>query len=179
MNIQVFKLDLEKAEEPEIKLPTCTESQKKQDNSRNKHLLLLHDYTEAFDCVNYSKLWTILQEMGISDHFTCLLYEVQEATVKTRNGITSPWLLNFVEQISQLLKIVYCLYTVTLMSPLTCVQSTSWEMPGWMKHKLESILPEEISLTSYMEMIPPLWQKTKWNLRDCWWKWKRRGKKLA
>ena len=117
--------------------------------------------------------------MGISDHFTCLLYEVQEAIVKTRNGITSPWLLNFVEQISQLLKIVYCLYTVTLMSPLTCVQSTSWEMPGWMKHKLESILPEEISLTSYMEMIPPLWQKTKWNLRDCWWKWKRRGKKTG
>ena len=46
---------------------------------------------------------------------------------------------------------------------LTYMQSTSCEMPGWMKHKLESRLLGEISITSDMEMTPPLWQKVKWN----------------
>ena len=46
---------------------------------------------------------------------------------------------------------------------LICMQSTSFEMPGWMKHKLESRLPGETSITSDMHMIPPLWQKVKWN----------------
>ena len=48
---------------------------------------------------------------------------------------------------------------------LNYVQSTSWDMPGWMKHKLESRLPGEISITSDMQMIPSLWQKVKKNLR--------------
>ena len=59
---------------------------------------------------------------------------------------------------------------------LTYVQSTSREMPGWMKHKLESRLLREISITSDMQMTPPLWQKGKRNLRASWWKWKRRVK---
>ena len=46
---------------------------------------------------------------------------------------------------------------------LTSMQSTSWEMQGWRKHKLESRLPGEISITSDTQMIPPLWQKVKWN----------------
>ena len=46
---------------------------------------------------------------------------------------------------------------------LTSMQSTSWEMPGWMKHKLESRLPGEISITSDMQITPPLWQKAKKN----------------
>ena len=46
---------------------------------------------------------------------------------------------------------------------LTYMQSTSWEKPGWMKHKLESSFPEEISVTSHMQMTPPLWQKEKRN----------------
>jgi len=62
---------------------------------------------------------------------------------------------------------------------LTYMQSTSWEMPGWMKHKLESRLPGEISITSDRQMTPPLWQKAKKNYRASWWKWKRRVKKLA
>ena len=45
------------------------------------------------------------------------------------------------------------------------------EMPGWMKHKLESKLPGEISITSDTQMTPPLWQKVKKNLRASWWKW--------
>ena len=74
----MFKLDLEKAEEPEIKLPTSTGSSKKQESSI--------DYDKAFDCVDHNKLWKILKEMGIPDHLTCLLrnlYAGQEATLRT------------------------------------------------------------------------------------------------
>ena len=60
---------------------------------------------------------------------------------------------------------------------LTSVQSTSCEMPDWMKHKLDSILPGEVSTTSEMQMTPPLCQKVKRNYRASWWKWKRRVKK--
>ena len=90
---QMFKLDLEKAEEPEIKLLISTGSLKKQENSRKKHLLLLHYYDKAFDCVDHNKLWKILQEMGIPNHPTCLLrnlYAGQEATVRTEHG--TDWL---------------------------------------------------------------------------------------
>ena len=62
---------------------------------------------------------------------------------------------------------------------LTYMQSTSWEMPGWKKHKLESRLPEEISITSDRQMTPSLWKKVKRNYKSSWWKWKRRVKKLA
>ena len=59
---------------------------------------------------------------------------------------------------------------------LTYMQSTSCELPGWKKHKLELGLQGEISVTSDIQMTPPLWQKTKRNLRVSWWKWKRRVK---
>ena len=55
---------------------------------------------------------------------------------------------------------------------LTCIKSTSWEMPGWMKHNLESRLRGEIPITSDMQMTPSLWQKTKRNYRVSWWRWK-------
>jgi len=80
----MFKLDLEKAEEPEIKLPTSTGSSKKQENCRKTS-------TSAFDYVDQNKLWKILQQMRIPDHWTCLLrnlYEGQEATVRTGHGTT-------------------------------------------------------------------------------------------
>ena len=77
MNFQIFKLDLEKTEEPEIKFPTLLiyfiGSSKKQENSRKNIYFCLIDYTKAFDCVDHNKLWKILQEMGILDHLTCLL----------------------------------------------------------------------------------------------------------
>ena len=85
MNFQMFKLDLQKAEEPKVKLPTSTELLKKQESSR-KHLLCFIDYAKAFDCVDHNKLWKTLKEMGIPDHLTCLLrnlYAGQEATVRT------------------------------------------------------------------------------------------------
>ena len=65
---QMFKLDLEKAEEPEIKLPTSTGSSKKQQYQKN---ICFIDYAKAFDCVNHNKLWQILKEMGIPNHVTC------------------------------------------------------------------------------------------------------------
>ena len=90
MNIQIFKLVLEKAEEPEIKLPTSTGSLKKQESSRNISFCFI-DYTKAFDCVDHNKLRKILKEMGIPDHLTCLLrnlYAGQEAIVRTGHGTT-------------------------------------------------------------------------------------------
>ena len=59
------------------------------------------------------------------------------------------------------------------------MQSTSWEMLGWKKHKLESKLPRETAITSDMQITPPLWQKVEKNYRASGWKWKRRVEKLA
>ena len=73
VNFQMFKLDLEKAEEPEIKLPTSSSSLKKQDSSRKNIYFCFIDYAKAFDCVDHNKLWKILKEMGIPDHLTYLL----------------------------------------------------------------------------------------------------------
>ena len=86
----MFKLVLEKAEEPEIKLPTSVGSSKKQENSRKTSTSAI-DYAKAFDCVDHNKLWKILKEMEIPDHLTCLLrnlYGVQEAIVRTEHGTT-------------------------------------------------------------------------------------------
>ena len=82
----MFKLALEKAEEPEIKLPTPAGSRKKQESSRRNIYFCFIDYAKAFDCVDHIKLGKILKEMGIPDHLTCLLrnlYAGQEATVRT------------------------------------------------------------------------------------------------
>ena len=87
----MFKLDLQKAEEPEIKLPTSIGSSKKQESSRKTSTSALLTYAKAFDCVDHNKLWEILQETVISDHLTCLLrnlYAGQEATVRTGHGTT-------------------------------------------------------------------------------------------
>ena len=87
----MFKLVLEKAEEPEIKLPTSSGSSKKQESSRKNIYFCFIDYAKAFDCVDHNKLWKILKEMGIPDHLICLLrnlYAGQEATVRTGHGTT-------------------------------------------------------------------------------------------
>ena len=70
MNFQMFNLVLEKAEEPEIKLPTSAGS--KQESSRKNIYFWFMDYAKVFDCVGHNKLWKILKEMGIPDHLTCL-----------------------------------------------------------------------------------------------------------
>ena len=86
----MFKLVLEKAEEPEIKLPTSSGSSKKQEFQKNIYFCFI-DYANTFDCMDHNKLWEILKEMGISDHLACLLRNLcagQEATVRTGHGTT-------------------------------------------------------------------------------------------
>ena len=86
----MFKLGLEKAEEPEIKLPKSAGSSKKQEFQKNIFFCFT-DYAKTFDCVDHNKLWEILQEMGIPDHLICLLrnlYAGQEATVRFGHGTT-------------------------------------------------------------------------------------------
>ena len=88
----MFKLNLEKAEEPEIKLPTSVGSQKKQEVTEKFYFCFI-DYTENCDSVDHNKWWKILKEMGIPDHLTCLLrnlYAGKEATVLIRHG-TMDW----------------------------------------------------------------------------------------
>ena len=83
MNFLMFKLVLEKAEEPEIKLPTSTGSFEKAREFQKNIYFSFIDYAKAFNCVDHSKLWKILKEMGIPDHLTCVLrnlYVGQEAT---------------------------------------------------------------------------------------------------
>ena len=90
MNFQMFKMVLEKAEEPEIKLPTSAGSWKKQESSRKTSisaLLTMPKLLTVWITIN----WKILREMGIPDHLTCLLrnqYAGQEATVRTGHGKT-------------------------------------------------------------------------------------------
>ena len=90
----MFKLNLEKAEEPEIKLPICAESSKKAREFQKNIYVCFIDYAKAFACVDHNKLWKICQEIGIPDHLTCLLrnlYSGQNATVRTRHG-TMDWI---------------------------------------------------------------------------------------
>ena len=86
----MFKLDLEKSEEPEIKLPTSFGSSKKQESSRKTSISALLTTPNPLT-VDHNKLWKTLKEMGISDYLTCLLrnlYAGQEATVRTGHGTT-------------------------------------------------------------------------------------------
>ena len=90
----MFKLDLEKAEELKIKLPTSFGSLKKQENSRKNIYFCFIDYAKACDSVDHNKLWKILKEMGIPDDMTCLLrnlYAGQEARVRTRHALVPNW----------------------------------------------------------------------------------------
>ena len=110
------------------------------------------DYVKAFDCVDHNKLWKILKEMETPDHLTCLLrnlYAGQEATVRTGHGTTTGSKLG-----KEYIKVVHCHPAY-----LTYIQSTSWEMLGRKKHKLESRLLGEISITSDMQMTPSYGRK--------------------
>jgi len=85
MDFQMFKLILEKAKEPEIKLPTSAGLLKKAREFQKNIYFCYIDYAKAFDCVDHNKLRKILKKMGIPDHLTCLLrslYAGQEATVR-------------------------------------------------------------------------------------------------
>ena len=114
------------------------------------------DYAKAFDCVDHNKLWKILQEMGAPDHLICLLWicmqvkkQQLEPDMEQRTGFKLR---------KEYIKDVYCHPAY-----LAYMQSASCEMSDWMRHKLVSRLPGEISITSDMSMTPPLWQKVKRN----------------
>ena len=87
----MFKLVLEKAEEPEIKLPTSRWIIGKAREFQKNIYFCFIDYAKTFDCVDHNKLWKILQEMGIPDHLAYLprnLYSGRETTDRTRHGTT-------------------------------------------------------------------------------------------
>ena len=148
----MFKLDLENAEEPEIKSSTSTGSLKNQESSRKNIYFCFIDYGKAFDCVDHNKLWKILQQVGIPDHLTCLLrnlYAGQEATLRAGHG-TTDWfqIRKGVCQGCILSSCLFKLYVEYIM-----------RNADWMKHKLESRLPGEISITSDTQMTPPYSRK--------------------
>ena len=150
----------------------CWIIEKAREFQKNIYFCFIH-YAKAFDCVDHNKLWKILKEMGIPDHLICLLknlYAGQEARVRTGHGTTDWFQIGRgVRQGSILSPCLFNLYA----------ESTSWETLDWKKHKVESRLRGEISVTSDMHMTPPLWQNVNRNSKASWWRWKWRVKKLA
>ena len=143
----MYKLDLEKAEKSEIKLPTLIGSQKKQGNYRKTSTFAsLTTLKPLTLCI--TKTVKILKEVGVLFRLTQLLrnlYASKEETVRTRHGTTDWFKIGKGVQD----KYVYC------HSPnLTSMQSTSCKMLGWMNHKLESRLPGKILITSDMQITP-------------------------
>ena len=113
------------------------------------------DYTKAFDCVDHSKLWKILQEMGIPDHLNCLLRNLYHTrSSQPLEPDMEQWTGSKLGE--EYVKAIYC-HPVYF----TYMQSTSYKMPGWMMHKLESRLLGEMSITLDMQKTPPLRQKAK------------------
>ena len=152
----MFKLVLEKAEEPEIKLPTSAESSKKQESSRKTSISALLTIAKAFDCVDHNKLWKILKEMGIPDHLTCLLrnlYAAQEATVRTGHG-TTDW-FQIGKRVHQGCILSPCLFN--LYAEYIMRNAGLEETQAGIKIARRNII------TSDMQMTPPLWQKVKRN----------------
>ena len=148
VNFQMFKLDLEKAEEPEINMPTSAGSSKKQESSRKKICFCFIDYAKSFDCVDHNKLWKNLKEMGIPDHLTCLLrnlYARQEATIRTGHGTTNWFQIG--KGASQGCILSPCLFNL------------------YAKYIMRNagLEEEQAGITSDMQMIPPLRQKVKKN----------------
>ena len=143
MNFLMFKLVLEKAEEPESKLPTSTGPSKKTEFQKNIYFCFI-DYAKAFDCVDHNKLWKILKEMGIPDHLTCPLrnlYAVQEATVRTGHGTTDCFQIGKgVCQGCILSSCLFNLYAEYIMSntgldEARAGRSTSWNQDCWEKYQ--------------------------------------------
>ena len=168
VNFQMFKLDFEKAEEPEIKLPISIGSSKKQEFQKNIYFCFI-DYAKAFDCVDRNKLWKILKEMGILDCLTCLLrnlYAGQEATVRTRHG-TMDWF-----------QIGKGVHQDCILSP--CLFDFYAEYIMWNAGLEEAragikIAGRNINNFRYADDTT-LREESEKELRASWWKWKRRVK---
>ena len=151
----MFKLDLEKAEEPEMKLPTSVGSSQKQEFQKNIYFCFT-DYAKAFDCVDHHKLWKILKEMAIPDHLTCLLrnlYAGQEATVRTGHGTTDWYKIGKgVRQCCILSPCLFNLYTEYIMRNTGLDEAQAGINNGG----------RNIKNLRY-QMTPALWQKVKKN----------------
>ena len=152
----MFKLDLEKGEEPVIKLPTSVGSLKKQESSRKTStsaLLTMPKLLTVWITINsekFLKRWDYQTTLPASWEM-CMQVKKQQIELDMKQQTGSKLGKEYV-------KAVYCHPAC-----LTSMQSTSWEMLGWMKHKLESSFPGHVSITSVMQVTPPLWQKAKKN----------------
>ena len=168
----MFKLDLEKAEEPEIKLPTSIGSSKKQASSRKTSISALLTTPKpltvwiTINCGKFWKRWEC-QNTWPDSWEICMQGRKQQLELDTEQQTSSKLGKEYV-------KAVYCHPAY-----LTYMQSTSWETLGWRKHKLESRLPGEISIISDMRWHYPYGRKWKGTKKASWLKWKRRVKKLV
>ena len=154
MNFQMFKRVLEKAEEPKIKLPRSVGSSKKQESSRKTSisaLLTMPKPLTVWITINSGKFWKrwAYQTTWPASWETCMQVRKQQLELGMEQQTGSKWENEYV-------KAKYC-----HPANLTFMQSTSWETLGWGKYKLGSRLPGEISITSDMQITPPLWQKVK------------------
>ena len=152
VNVQMFKLVLEKAEEPEIKLPTSAGSSKKQESSRKTSisaLLTMLKPLTVWITTNCGKFWKRCeyQNTWLASWEICMQVKKQHLELDMEQQTVS-------KSGKEYVKAVYCHPAY-----LTYMQSTSWEKLGWMKHRLESRLPGEISITSDMQMTPPYGRK--------------------
>ena len=155
-NFQMYRLDLNKAEEPEIKLPTCGGLYKTQRISKKNIYFCFIDYAKAFDCMDHNKLWKILKDMGVWDYLTCLLrnlYTGQEATVRTRCG-TVDWFQigKGIDNGCILSPCLFNLYAEYIM-----------QNAGLDEAQAGIKIAGGISVISDMQMIPLLWQKANRN----------------
>ena len=156
VNFQMFKLDLEKAEEPQIKLPTFTGSSKKQEISRKTSISALLTMLKALtvwitrNCGKFLKRWEY-QTTWLASREICMKVRKQHLELVMEQHTDS-------KSGKEYIKAIYCHPAY-----LTYMQSVSCEMLSWMKQKLESRLRREISVISDMQVILPLWQKLKRN----------------
>ena len=151
----MFKLDLEKAEEPEQIDNIHWIIEKAREFQKNIYFCFI-DYAKAFDCMDHNKLWEILKEVEYQTTWPvpweiCIQIRKQQLEMDVEQQTVSKSGKDYVKAV--------CCDPVYL----TYMHSTSCKMLGWMKHKLESRLPAEISKTSDMQVTPPLWQKAKKN----------------
>ena len=151
----MFKLDLEKSEEPEIRLPTSPGSLKKQESSRKNIYFCFIDYAKVFDCVDHNKLWKILKETGIPDHLTCLLrnlYAVKKQQLELDMEQQTSFKLG-----KEYIKDVYC-----HLAYLTYAEYIIWNAGLDEAQAGIKIAGRNVSNLRYAD-APPLWQKVKRN----------------
>ena len=133
----------------------CWIIEKARQFQKNIYFCLI-DYARAFDCVDHNKLWKILKEIEYQTTWptpceTCMQVRKQQLKLDLEQQTGS-------KSGKEYIKAIYC-----HLAYFTYMQSTSWEMLGWRKHKLEPRLPGEIPITSDIQMTLPLWQKVKNN----------------